>query len=174
MEFVNSGRAQLKIQQMAFMLIAVTLFFVLVGLFFLSANLSGIKRGFITQQQENAKEIANVLSKSPEFGCGHGKIQCIDLDKAMQMKNRVVYQNFWEADKIIIRKIYPVIRGNVECTYGNYPNCNVLTVFSHNERELSVPGTTFVSLCHKEFKNEQSYEQCDLGLISISFKASNP
>ena len=45
---------QMKIQQMICMLVAVTLLFVLVGIFFLSINLTNIKQKAVSLAEENS------------------------------------------------------------------------------------------------------------------------
>jgi len=46
-------KAQIKIQQMLFMLLAITLFFVLVGIFLLVLGSSGLKKSAIELQEKN-------------------------------------------------------------------------------------------------------------------------
>ena len=53
--------AQMKIQQMAFMLIAITLFFMLVGLFLASTGLSNIKQSKAQLEEDNAALLAKGL-----------------------------------------------------------------------------------------------------------------
>src|SRR3989344_3030780 len=90
----NCGkRAQLKIQQMAFMLMAVTLFFILVGMFFLVIKFSGLKESATMLEEENAMLLATKIANSPEFSCGNAfgttKIACIDSDKMIVLKENI-------------------------------------------------------------------------------------
>jgi len=66
---IYNNRGQLKIQQMAFMLMAITLFFVLVGLFVLKINLSELKQSAETLEEKNALLLVTRLANSPEFSC---------------------------------------------------------------------------------------------------------
>jgi len=50
--FVTQKRAQYKIQQMAFMILAIFFFFSLVGLFFISWQFSNLKSDFSVLQEE--------------------------------------------------------------------------------------------------------------------------
>src|SRR3989339_757807 len=66
---IFNSRGQLKIQQMAFMLIAVTLFFALVGLFLIVFVFSGLKGSATALQEKNALLLVTKLANSPEFSC---------------------------------------------------------------------------------------------------------
>ncbi len=58
-------KAQLKIQQMAFMLIAVVIFFVLVGMFFLMLRYSKLRETSEIIESENAMLLVSRLANSP-------------------------------------------------------------------------------------------------------------
>ena len=83
-------KAQLKIQQMAFMLIAVTLFFVLVGIFVLAFRLSNLQESAELLEEKNAMLLVTKLANSPEFSCGDAfgtsRTNCVDSDKVMALK----------------------------------------------------------------------------------------
>ena len=98
-------KAQLKIQQMAFMLIAVTLFFVLVGMFILTIYVSELKNSAAILDEKNALLLVTKLANSPEFSCGGSfgnlRTNCIDADKVMMLRERISnYENFWDVENI--------------------------------------------------------------------------
>jgi len=165
-------KGQVKIQQMAFMLIALTIFFVLVGLFVLGFNLSKIKGTANELENKNALFLASKLANSPEFSCGNSfgnnKLSCIDLDKVMALKENIEdYDRFWDVANIEIQKIYPV-EEEIICTKGNYPNCNFIKL---REKELSgVDLYNFVSLCHKEKQGENFYDKCEIGRLMVFYE----
>ena len=102
---MKNKKAQLKIQQMAFMLIAVTLFFVLVGLFVLGVKLTGLKKSATALEEKNSMLLVTKLANSPEFSCGFAfdetKLACIDADKVMMLKESISkYGNFWQVGNI--------------------------------------------------------------------------
>ena len=74
-------KAQMKIQQTAFVLMAITLFFVLIGIFILVIRFSGLKESATELQEKNAMLLATKLANSPEFSCGEAfgnkKINCV-------------------------------------------------------------------------------------------------
>ena len=160
-------KGQLKIQQMAFMLIAVTLFFVLVGMFFLTIQVSKIRKTAEVLEEKNALLLVTKLANSPEFSCD-GSFRtgnCIDADKVMALKNNAKkYEDFWGVSNIQIRKIYPA--GIKECNIGNYPNCDIIKIY---DGEITEEYSNFVSLCRKELFEGSSYNKCELGRLMVSY-----
>jgi hypothetical protein len=159
---------QMKIQQMMFMLLAVTLLFMLVGMFFLAIRLSTVKQSATTLGEESAKLLVSKLANSPEFSCGNAfgaKANCIDFDKIMVLKDMEDYSNFWGAAKIEIRKIFP--SGNVSCNFKNYPDCEIVNVLDREVNSLP-PSSNFVSLCRKEKNERIIYNKCELALLMVS------
>ena len=104
---LGQRKGQLKIQQMAFMLMAVTLFFILVGMFVLTIYLSNLRNSASVFEERNALLLVTKLANSPEFSCGEAfkgkKTNCIDADKVMMLKERIdKYSDFWDVKNIEI------------------------------------------------------------------------
>lgn len=164
-----SKKGQIKIQQMAFMLLAIFIFFILVGLFALSFKLTGLKRTATALQEKNALLLTTKLANSPEFACGEalgtfGISNCIDGDKVMALKESISkYSRFWGVNNIIIRKSF----GTIECNRGTYNNCDYIDLFSKGTKGISVEN--FVSLCRKEASNNVIYDKCDLAKIGVYY-----
>ena len=170
---MKNNKAQLKIQQMIFMLIAVTLFFVLIGMFVLILGFSGLKESSKELCEKNAKLLVTKLANSPEFSCGEAfdniKTNCIDADKIMMLKEHISkYSNFWGVSNIEIRKVYPIESEEI-CNLGrNYPNCNIIKI-----RSKDIAGSyssNFVSLCRKESFEGIVYDKCELANLMISYE----
>jgi len=153
-------KAQMKIQQMAFMLIAVTLFFVLVGLFFVVFKFSGLKETATALEEKNAMLLVAKLANSPEFSCGRAywneKASCVDADKVM-MLDAGKYSNFWGISNLKIRKVDGM--DEILCSTGNYPNCNLIEFNLGGAGGFSV--SNFVSLCRKEVLEGDVYDKCE-------------
>lgn len=170
---VGSGKGQMKIQQMAFMLLAVTLFFVLAGMFFLITQFGNFKKSATEQEATNAENLVTALSNAPEFSCqnafDNSGTHCIDLDKVMALKNNIdKYGRYWgkNIENIEIRKIYPV-ENTVLCTTQNYPNCNTIRIYNSE-----VNGTYFnnyVAICRKANEEGKIYDRCELAHLMISY-----
>lgn len=169
MEILNK-KAQMKIQQMAFMLIALTLFFVLAGLFVFTIFFSNLKTSANIIEQENAILLVSKLSNSPEFSCenafGGNRLNCVDADKAMALKeNANKYSQFWGVEGIEIRKIYD---GNSnECTEQNYPECGSITVLSPKSGGTGI--SNFAALCKKVNINDTIQDVCDLAKVIVTY-----
>lgn len=164
-------KGQIKIQQMAFMLMAITLFFVIVGMFVLVFRFSGLKESASILEEKNALLLVSKLANSPEFSCGNAfggnRINCVDADKVMILaKDSEEYSEFWGVGEIQIRKVYPN-NGDLECTSSNYKNCGVINVFSKNVN-LQPATSNFVSLCKKELEEGEIYDKCELALLMVS------
>jgi len=165
-------KAQMKIQQMAFMLMAITIFFVLVGMFVLMFSLSGLRQSAAELEQRNALLLVTKLANSPEFACGtsfgNNKVNCIDADKAMVLKNSISkYLGFWGSGigNIVIRKASSV--DNEDCKTSNYPNCDIINLFSKNI--TGFPAENFITLCIKEQAERGVYDQCEIAKLIIYY-----
>lgn len=142
---VKYSRAQMKIQQMAFMLVAAMIFFAMVGMVYFSISLSNLKDKAIELQDKEARETVRKISGIPEFAfTSSGDCSsCIDFDKAMQMKDSNVYQNLWNFDYLMIERLDSNLK-NVECTRANYPNCGKIILI--NKSSEIATKTAFVSV----------------------------
>src|SRR4030042_1119330 len=163
-------KAQMKIQQMTFMLLAVTFLFILVGVFFLSIKLYNLKKTATVLEEENALLLVSKLANSPEFSCGNSfgaKSGCVDFDKLMVLKDRMnEYSELWGVAKIEVRKIYPD-EGNISCNEETYPDCGVIKIL--DKRVNSAPAiSNFVSLCRKEVGEKMIYDKCELARLMVS------
>ena len=166
----RNSRGQMKIQQMAFMLLAVFIFFVLIGMMILSFKMSGLKETAAGLNEKNARLLVSKLSNSPEFSCGEAfgttKINCIDMDKVILLQQNIVkYRGFWNIDNVEIRKIYPASGTDILCSMENYPDCNVLKLVSEDSSGISVGN--FVSLC----RIEEGNPICELGKLMVTYDA---
>lgn len=159
-------KGQMKIQEMAFVLVAIVVFFAMVALVYLSIRLSTLKEDVTVQREESAKELVRKLSDIPEFSWAACS-GCVDADKVMILKDKVSYKKMWDIDYLMIEKVYPN-RTRVECTRANYPDCSTITIIN-NTNDYGSPTSTFVALCG--FEAAGSYMKCELGKIYASAKA---
>jgi len=168
----------MKIQQMSFMLIAVFMFFALVGMIVVTLMLSHIRDSATQLKEQNAKLMASRIAGSPEFTCGevYGSVKtdCIDLDKVMALKLNIdKYTKFWGVTNIQIRRIYPPIIINnqareVECTNTNYPRCNLINLVSNSNSGYD--RSNYVALCRKEKYNDEVVNKCEMGEIILRYQ----
>ena len=162
-------KAQVKIQQMAFLIIVLTILFVMVGMFALKAGFASLKDQRSDLQEENAVKLVSRLANSPELSCGEAyggeRSNCIDFDKAMVFKkNSEGYSAFWEIEGLEVLKIFPHSREL--CTMENYPDCGFLKIIDFKGGN---DKSTFVSLCRKEGSNGGSYNKCELAKLIVRY-----
>lgn len=160
----KTKKAQLKIQQMSFMLIGVFLLFVLVGLFYLSFKTLSLQKEVIELRKDKTSDLVTKIASTPEFTY-ENRVNSIDGDKLMVLKNLdgAKYRELWGIKGVIIQKIYP-ITNNTECKLSNYPDCNTIKLFTSSN---SAPIYSFVSLCRKENKNSRVYDKCEIARLMI-------
>jgi hypothetical protein len=164
--FMNKMRTgQLKIQQMAFMLMAVFIFFVLAGLFYIMAQSGDIRAKANLLERNRAIGMANSLVDSAEFTCG---AYCVDADRAMVLRKRGVYGNLWQVSSIKIRSISDGSEKDVLCTESTYPNCNLIKVFDKGQGGVSV--YSYVSVCKRVREKEYVEYKCELGEFIIGYE----
>ena len=157
----------MKIQEMAFVLLAIMVFFALVLLIYFAIKTAGLKEDVGLQRQEAAKQLAMRLSGVPEFSWA-GCSGCVDADKIIELKGRKSYENLWGLDYLMVERVTPEL-SNVECTSGNYPQCGRITIISKT-LNIGTPVTAFVALCSFN-ADKGGYEKCELGRIYASGKA---
>ena len=155
-------KGQLKIQQMAFMLMAVFLFFLLAGVFYLAMQTQEYKKQATSANREYALSLANMIVNSPEFTCGDS---CIDADRVMVLRNNSVYRNFWNVKTLEIRIIGNESK-DIPCSSGNYPNCNYIKIYGGEGTSIS----TFISVCFRQNNNDYIDYKCKLGRIILGYE----
>ena len=166
-------KAQMKIQQMAFMLMAVFVFFALVAMFVIVFKFSGLKESASVLEEKNAVLLVSKLANSPEFTCGDsfgsGKVNCVDADKIMILKEHMGdYSGFWGVSNIEIRKTYPEATNEIICTRANYPRCNLIQIVSEETSGTGV--SNFISLCRKDSLEDSSYDKCEIARLIVSYE----
>ena len=159
----SSNRSQMKIMEMSFMILALFLFFVMVGLFFLASYTSDLRtRANLLYRQGTINTLA-ALSGTPEFTCGESN--CVDLDKMIALKGMIGgdYKNFWNIGSLKIVRVYPSL-AQQECV-NNLDDCNSITIKEKETGDNEVLDWTFVSACRKESKDNYIYDKCEIGRI---------
>lgn len=165
-------KAQLKIQQMAFMLIAVTIFFILAGMFVLIIVRSNLQKEAEILREEDSAHLVEKIANVPEFSCGgafgNDRIDCIDADKVMILKENIEeYKDFWGVENVEIIRISS--ESTELCTMANYPECGIIRLFDKE----AIGVSNFASLCRKDSVFGESYDACEVAKVIVSYKARN-
>jgi hypothetical protein len=162
----NYSRGQLKIQQMAFTLVAIIIFFGLVSLFYFSIRINSLQEGAETDKEQESIELVRKFSSVPEVSWTQTDCDaCVDLDKILILKDRPTYSGFWKVPLVKIEKIYP--QSSKECTKANYPNCQTITLVDTQKKYVA--HESYVSLCRHE-QLPENHVKCELGKIIIGFE----
>jgi len=166
---MSGKKAQFKIQQMAFMVIAVFFFFILVGMAYLGYQYKGVQESFQKLQKEEAIRSLQVLTELPELSCSEEYL-CIDEDKIYALASKKDYgnKNFWPIASIRVYKIYPSFEGK-EILKCPAPECNYYEIYDSKQTNIE-EYATYVSLCRKVRVQGYTYNQCDIGKLSVGVK----
>jgi hypothetical protein len=163
---------------MAFVIVAIVLFFVIVAIIFFRIQLSDLEKDAMSLRKEKASEIALNLVNAPElFLSGKGSTcdNCIDLDKAFAWKERIAnstaYLILWGKDisHISIEILYPA-NYTGECTRGNYPRCRTITLLNASS-EYELNGG-YIAVCRNDLATQRGLV-CGLGKLLVSAKGIN-
>jgi hypothetical protein len=169
----SSSKGQMKIQQMAFMLVALVIFFALVALVYFTISIASLERAVTILEDAEARELVRSFHGSPEFtftSAGDCS-SCIDLDKVLFLKESEAYNNFWNLDLLVIEVIYPLDPNlaDVECTRSNYPKCGKITLIE--KPNFGARSEAFVTLAR--WDPEIDNFRYELGRIAVSGARAN-
>ena len=161
----NNKKAQWKIQQMAFMILAVFFFFILVGLFFLGWYMSDFQSRKESLLKQEAIASIEVISNMPELNCDSREEFCVDEDKLRIFSGNFArnYDNFWPVSSVRVYKVHPSFDSVVKCPA---PNCNYYEIFDSGQ-ENKVEYSGYVSICKKVREGNYVYDKCDIGKLLV-------
>jgi hypothetical protein len=162
---MKNKKAQLKIQQTAFMLIFLTILFVMLGILLASFFMSSIKKDVNILNANKAIVLSQFLYQSSEFSCPYSDLYCIDEDRLLFI-NTTRYENLFPVTYIKISRVFP-IEAEKQCSLGNYPDCNLFefNFKPHNE----TCSSSFVALCRQESNEQGPYKKCDLARFCVGY-----
>ena len=158
-------RAQYKIMQMAFLILAVLVFFVLVFLLFVNYSLGGITRNSQQLERDSAISSLYTLVNSPELSCDFigDSSWCVDEDKVSILSNKMVgdFNSYWSVSSIEILEVFPNDLGvQVKCPNVN---CNYYSVFDEGQTEIE-KYSVYVNLCKQV---DKLHESCSLAKLIV-------
>ena len=158
-------RAQMKIQQMAFMIMAVFFFFVLVGLFFLGIQFRGVGESAQQLQLEQVLSSLEVIADMTEFSYSSGRSMTLDEDKLRIMSGNFseAYGGFWPVASIKVYKIFPKPESFVRCPAVD---CNYFEIYDDGQANVQ-EYSTYVSICKKVRESGYTYDRCEAGKLVL-------
>ncbi len=159
-------KSQLRIQEMAFMLVAVVLFFVLVGLFALMIFQNSLYEEVTEVAEKRTLSAVTNLADSPEFSCVDISSNCMDGDKLMALIGKKNYEDFWHFSSLSVLRFRAFNKSEsdmITCTLANYPECDKFMVYDKNVRDERTISS-FAALCITEYEQEH-YKKCEIAKI---------
>jgi hypothetical protein len=169
----------MQIQQMVFMILGIFLFFILVGLFFLSVSLGGLRRSASELNEEQALSSLNVLADMPELNYDSRSSLTLDEDKLRVMSGSLgnTYEGFWPVASIKVYKLYPRFDSPIKCPAAD---CNYFDVYTPSGYENLSAGdsdeesikttSTYVSICKITKTSGYVYDDCEVGKLVVGVK----
>ena len=160
-------KGQIKIQQMAFVLVAIVIFFTMVSLFYFSIRYQSLQKDVETLREREVIETVRKMTRTTEFSWTvYDCASCIDLDKILVLQNRSSYIGFWKRTSFLqVVRVYP--RYDIEeCNKGVYPECNTITIV--DEKKNIITRSTFVALCR--YEASEDFNKCELGKIIMGYE----
>ncbi len=167
----NVVRGQMKIQQMAVMIVAVFFFFVLVGLFFLGIVFKDVKGSAGDLQKEQAISSLKVIADMPELNYDSSWSMCVDEDKLRVMSGNFgrTYDLFWPVASVEVYRVYPKFDEVKKCPGVG---CNYYEVFNNGQRDLKT-YSSYVSICRKVRESGSTYDDCEIGKLVVGVKQAS-
>jgi len=159
-------RGQFKIQQMAFMIMAVFFFFILVGLFFVGWVFKDVESSAERLQEDQSISSMKVIADMTELNCDSREDFCLDEDKLKVMTNSNlsrIYADFWPVASVKVYRVYPAFDSVVECPGAG---CNYYEIFDNGQRNTK-EFSTYVSICKKLKESGYVYDRCDVGKLLV-------
>jgi len=160
--------AQMKIQQMALMIIAVFIFFMVAGLFMINIKLRSIGLSAQNSASEEAEATMELLASFTEFNYIHSShcSNCLDADKLEVISRETNYSQLWPIASLKVYKIHPTFSQEIKCPAINCNYYEVIKDSKEEYRELS----TYVDICKKEMNGFRISDKCELAKLLIGIK----
>jgi len=162
-------KAQLQIQEMAFVLVAIILLFGLVLLGFAVFQSAKVKQLAYEIRKEKTIGMLDSIANMPEFSCKNA--YCLDEEKLiayLEMPNeqKETYNNIWEKSKIALIKVERILpEESGTCNSQNYPDCKTYTLYQRNIDYQAY--STFMPLCY--YDSIYGWK-CDIAKLIVGFE----
>jgi len=150
--FLSNKNAQIKIQETAFVLLAIALLAVLLFIFYSRFQVGNIQTAVQAINQETAKSMLGKIAAMPELSCsglGSENALCIDKDKASILSKAKGYEKFWQ--NVAKIELVPI-----------YPESPRITIYSGKEGNATY--STFINLCSQK----ADVWSCAIGKVLIT------
>jgi len=163
----HQKKADMRIQQMTFMILFVFIFFSVAGLFFVSIQSGKMTQAYNLLQKETAISSIQTIANMPELNCEPSRSFCVDQDKLMVFAGSSgSYGDFWPVASIKVRKAYPKSTQDIQCPAAN---CTYYEIYNSRQTNIQEYGI-FVSICRKLRSDGVIQEECEIGRLDVGVK----
>lgn len=164
MKLQKHNKAQMKVKQMVFMLIAVTILIAMVGMFLLMIRIERINETASELEEQNAVLLVSKLANSPEFTCGSAfggqRSNCVDFDKLMVLKDNMwKYEDFWGVKNVELIILY---------TAGDLRKGERIVLVE--DTVTGIAPSSFITVCKKQILNNKMQDVCTLGRLFVWYE----
>ena len=150
-------KAQLKIQETAFMLLALVFLFALIFIFYTNYQATSLFAEKANLQKERAISLLTKLAEMPEFACSEGN--CVDEDKIAVLKNITAYEKLWQGmSSVKVMRIYPA---NQTRTY---------VIYKKSGAREDITYSAYIPLCATKYLEGYVIKDCDLAKLLVSIE----
>lgn len=159
-------RGEMKIQQMVLMIIAIFIFFILVGLFVLNIKLRGLTNSAESLQRQETIAILKMLTSVTELSYSSSCYNCLDEDKLEVLASSDSYDQFWPIASLNVYKIHPPFKTEQLCPGVN---CNYYEPFKSSQN-VTEEISTYINLCKKRMNEGTVYDSCEIAKILVGIR----
>lgn len=176
-------KAQLQLQEMAFVLVGLILFFALLLLFFAVFQQARIKS--LAEEIRREETIAKLhsIANMPEFSCREAF--CVSEESLLAFKNlddvqKQKYYKMWDEAKIVLIKFERVFQGQIDmaqptsprsCDNINVlPNCDYHIIYNKTLEKNYEAHSTFIPMCYIANEKGIPISYCNIGKIIVGFE----
>ena len=139
-------KGQLKIQQMAFVLVALMIFISMAGIIFFSVYLSDLRKDVQDLRDREAREIVRKIASSPEFVFSpESCVSCVDFIKILKLKDLNEYKKFWNLDYLVVEKINNKTKSEKKECETSINDCDRITIIGNDNYSAKSSFVTIVT-----------------------------
>jgi hypothetical protein len=159
-KMTENKKSQLKIQQTAFMLLALVVLFSIVIIFYFNFTRTSRVNEANDLMTQEAYSLLQKFSGNPEFSCvdSSGMVYCLDEDKLVALSNMSSkYKDYFSGiASLQVREIYP---SNKTIIIYNSP--------ANSATEEVLMYSAFIPLCKLQVFEGYNWQQCKLAKFIV-------
>lgn len=158
----------MKIMQMAFMIMGVFFFFILVGLFFITITFKDIRNSAGDLATEEAISSLKIISSTSELNYNSRYAMSVDEDKLKVLASGKGedYEKFWPVASLEVYKVYPQFSEVIPCPASD---CNYYKVYDSGQKNVQ-KISSYVSICKRVKEFGSAYDKCEIGKMVVGVK----